>query len=303
MPEARDHMEVMAADTPKTERKPWVAGVLSVLLPGLGHAYLGRPELGVCWFATIQLLVLAYALIARSPLLPSVLTLGGILIPLTGYLFIVLSAVRLSRSVRQTYKPKVWNRWYVYLGVLVVGVSISSFLSDALKEFVVRSYKIPAGSMIPTLLVGDHILVDNLIYRLGNHPERGDIIVFRFPEDEEKDFIKRVVGTPGDTIQLRNKAVLVNGVVLDDNPFTQRVDPGIIDGTINPRDNFGPVTVPDGAYFVMGDNRDQSLDSRFWGFVRQEKIRGKAFCIYWSWSGQGQMTEWVRWERIGRRIR
>jgi signal peptidase I len=110
------------------------------------------------------------------------------------------------------------------------------------------------------------------------------------------------VGTPGDTVQLRNKAVLVNGVPLDDKSFTQRIDPGVIDGAINPRDNFGPVTVPDGSYFVMGDNRDQSLDSRFWGFVREEKIRGKAFRIYWSWSGQGQMTEWVRWERFGKAI-
>src|SRR5262245_24016161 len=181
--------------------------------------------------------------------------------------------------------------------------------------------------MIPTLLIGDYILVS----RLGNgiqwprqcqfqavfppinccgsqaiiefgKPQRGDIIVVRFPEDEEKDFIKRVVGTPGDTVQLRNKIVLVNGVVLDDKSFTQRIDPGVIDGTINPRDNFGPVTVPEGAYFVMGDNRDQSLDSRFWGFVREEKIRGKAFRIYWSWNGQGQMAEWVRWDRIGKAI-
>jgi signal peptidase I len=245
-------MEIVTADIPKTERKPWVAGGLSVLLPGLRHVYLGRPEVGVCWFATIQLLVFVYALIARSPLLPPVLTLGGILIPLTGYLFIIPSAVRLARSMRKTYKLKVWNRWYVYLGVLVVGVSLSSFLSDALKEFVVRSYKIPAGSMSPTLFIGDDILVDKPTYRLSNHPERGDIIVFRFPEDEEKDFIKRVVGTPGDTVQLRNKSVLVNGVVLDDKSFTQRIDPGVIDGTISPRDNFGPVTVPDGLLFRDG---------------------------------------------------
>jgi signal peptidase I len=181
--------------------------------------------------------------------------------------------------------------------------------------------------MIPTLLIGDHILVSKLSYGIQwpsqckfqagfppincyasqaliefGKPQRGDIIVFRFPEDEEKDFIKRIVGTPGDTIQLRNKAVLVNGVVLDDKSFTQRIDPGVIDGTINPRDNFGPVTVPDGAYFVMGDNRDQSLDSRFWGFVLEEKIRGKAFRIYWSWNGQGQITEWVRWDRFGKAI-
>ncbi len=101
---------------------------------------------------------------------------------------------------------------------------------------------------------------------------------------------------------VRNKRVIVNGEPLDDKAFTQHVDPGIIDGTINPRDNFGSVTVPEGSYFVMGDNRDQSLDSRFWGYVREEKIRGKAFRIYWSWNGQGPWTEWVRWERFGKAI-
>jgi signal peptidase I len=181
--------------------------------------------------------------------------------------------------------------------------------------------------MIPTLLIGDHILVSKLAYGIqwpsdckfqvafppvncyASHaliefgkPQRGDIIVFRFPEDEEKDFIKRIVGTPGDTVQLKNKVVLVNGRPLDDKAFTQRIDSGVIDGTINPRDNFGPVTVPPDSYFVMGDNRDQSLDSRFWGFVREEKIRGKAFRIYWSWSGQGQWQEWVRWGRFGKAI-
>ena len=206
-------------------------------------------------------------------------------------------------------------------------IVVAMLLAFAIRVFVVQAFKIPSGSMIPTLLIGDHILVSKLSYGIQwpsqckfqagfppincyasealiefGKPQRGDIIVFRFPEDEEKDFIKRIVGAPGDIVQLRNKAVLVNGVVLDDKSFTQRIDPGVIDGTINPRDNFGPVTVPDGAYFVMGDNRDQSLDSRFWGFVREEKIRGKAFRIYWSWNGQGQITEWVRWDRFGKAI-
>lgn len=206
-------------------------------------------------------------------------------------------------------------------------IVVAMLLAFAIRVFIVQAFKIPSGSMIPTLLIGDHILVSKLSYGIQwpsqckfqvalppvncyasqaliefGKPRRGDVIVFRFPEDEEKDFIKRIVGEPGDTVQLLNKAVLVNGRVLDDAQFTQRIDPGIIDGIINPRDNFGPVTVPEGAYFVMGDNRDQSLDSRFWGFVREEKIRGKAFRIYWSWSGQGQWTEWVRWDRFGKAI-
>lgn len=206
-------------------------------------------------------------------------------------------------------------------------IVVAMLLAFAIRVFVVQAFKIPSGSMIPTLLIGDHILVSKLSYGIQwpgdcqlkmalppvncyasrpliafGKPQRGDIIVFRFPEDEEKDFIKRIVGTPGDTIQIRNKVVVVNGVPLDDASFTQRIDPGIIDGTINPRDNFGAVTVPEGSYFVMGDNRDQSLDSRFWGYVREEKIRGKAFRIYWSWSGQGNWNQWVRWERLGKAI-
>jgi signal peptidase I len=206
-------------------------------------------------------------------------------------------------------------------------IVVAMLLAFAIRVFVVQAFKIPSGSMIPTLQIGDHILVSKLSYGFQwptdcklqwnfppmncyasqtiiafGKPQRGDIIVFRFPEDEEKDFIKRIVGGPGDTVQVKNKIVLVNGEPLDDKAFTQRIDPGIIDSTINPRDNFGPVTVPEGSYFMMGDNRDQSLDSRFWGFVREEKIRGKAFRIYWSWSGQGNWTEWVRWERLGKAI-
>jgi signal peptidase I len=207
-------------------------------------------------------------------------------------------------------------------------IIVAMLLAFAIRVFVVQAFKIPSGSMIPTLLIGDHILVSKLSYgiqwpgdckvRLSfppvtcytSHtlisfgpPQHGDIIVFRYPEDEDKDFIKRIVGLPGDRIEIRNKSVLVNGTLLEDHAYTQRVDPGIIDGTINPRDNFGPVTVPAGSYFVMGDNRDQSLDSRFWGYVSGEKIRGKAFRIYWSWSGQGRWEHWVRWERLGKAIR
>lgn len=207
-------------------------------------------------------------------------------------------------------------------------IVVAMLLAFAIRVFVVQAFKIPSGSMIPTLLIGDHILVSKLSYGVQwpadckvrmsfppvtcyasrtvlsfGRPERGDVIVFRYPEDEEKDFIKRIVGRPGDTIEIRRKVVYVNGAPLDDRAFTQRVDPGVIDGHINPRDNFGPITVPAQSYFVMGDNRDQSLDSRFWGFVSEEKIKGKAFRIYWSWSGQGAWQDWVRWERFGKAIR
>ena len=134
-------------------------------------------------------------------------------------------------------------------------------------------------------------------------PQREDIIVFRYPEDEEKDFIKRIIGLPGEQITIRNKKVYINDVPLHDQNYTQRMDPGMIAGEITPRDNFGPITVPQDSYFVMGDNRDQSLDSRFWGFVKIDKIKGKAFLSYMSLNGHGSWLDWVRWERIGKVIR
>ena len=206
-------------------------------------------------------------------------------------------------------------------------IIIAMLLAFTIRIFVVQAFKIPSGSMIPTLLIGDHILVSKLSYGFQwpteceikasfppmtcyrtetlvdfAAPERGDVIVFRFPEDEDKDFIKRIIGLPGDTIEIRDKVVYINGTPLDDKPYTQRIDPGLIEGSINPRDNFGPITVPQESFFVMGDNRDQSLDSRFWGYVSREKIRGKAFRIYWSWRGLGAWTEWVRWDRLGKAI-
>ena len=210
-----------------------------------------------------------------------------------------------------------------YAEAIVIAIILAFFI----RVFVVQAFKIPSGSMIPTLLIGDHILVSKMAYGFQwptdckfhvsfppvtcysssilwefGTPQRGDIIVFRYPEDEEKDFIKRIIGLPGDTIHTKNKVVYINGKPLRDESYTQRIDPGIIDGRINPRDNFGPITVPQESYFVMGDNRDQSLDSRFWGFVKMDKIKGRAFMSYWSWNGQGSWVDWVRWDRIGKLI-
>ena len=133
-------------------------------------------------------------------------------------------------------------------------------------------------------------------------PDRGDIIVFMFPEDETKDFIKRVIGLPGDRVEVRDKNVYINGQPLSE-PYTQHVDPAVLPHQVQPRDNLGPLTVPSDSYFVMGDNRDQSLDSRFWGYVKREKIKGKAFLIYWSWDSRGDLAHMVRWERIAKLIR
>jgi signal peptidase I len=165
---------------------------------------------------------------------------------------------------------------------------IAIVLAMVIRTFVVQAFKIPSGSMLQTLQVGDHILVNKFLYRFTS-PARGDIIVFKFPQDETRDFIKRVVGLPGDTVELRGKLLSINGQPVEE-PYASYDSP-------NPfRDAFGPVTVPPGHLFMMGDNRDSSQDSRAWGFLDRDKVRGKAFVIYWSWDSRWS----VRWRRIGR---
>jgi signal peptidase I len=177
--------------------------------------------------------------------------------------------------------------------------AIAILLALFIRAFVVQAFKIPSGSMEPTLLVGDHILVNKFIYGIKIpylqatlipicDPGPGDIIVFIYPEDKSKDFIKRVIGIPGDKIQMQGKQVLVNGIPFDDKY-------GFYDEkTGGSSRSFGPVVVPKDHYFVMGDNRDHSLDSRFWGFVPSTAIKGKAFIIYWSWPNWQRFLHLVR---------
>ena len=191
-----------------------------------------------------------------------------------------------------------------YVEALVMAVLLALFI----RTFVVQAFKIPSGSMLPTLQIGDHLLVNKFIYGLRiplvgkrilefRAPERGDVVVFIYPEDRTKDFIKRVIGTPGDRVEVRDKVVYINGERVED-PHAYYDAPDLR-GSHNPRDNFGPYTVPPHKIFVMGDNRDHSHDSRFWGSVDIDDILGKAFILYWSWDSDGFIP---RWSRIGMRI-
>ncbi|MBW2559787.1 MAG: signal peptidase I [Deltaproteobacteria bacterium] len=189
-----------------------------------------------------------------------------------------------------------------YAEAIIIAILIALFI----RTFVVQAFKIPSGSMKPTLQIGDHLLVNKFTYGIKipfirktlvpiDDPEREDIVVFIYPVDREKDFIKRVVGVAGDTIEIRNKKMYLNGLPYDDGHGVY-VDSLLFPASIQPRDNFGPVTVPAGHIFVMGDNRDQSYDSRFWGFVDLTDVLGKAFIIYWSWNKDSND---VRWGRMG----
>ncbi|MBN1932222.1 MAG: signal peptidase I [Desulfobacterales bacterium] len=192
----------------------------------------------------------------------------------------------------------------------VEAILVAIVLALFIRTFVVQAFKIPSGSMKETLLVGDHILVNKFIYGVKlpfldttiipiKTPKRGDITVFKFPEDPDKDFIKRVVGVAGDVIEIRNKQVYVNHELLN-HDFGIHKDPHMIPADMQPRDNFGPVTVPPNSLFVMGDNRDHSYDSRFWGFVDLKAVKGKAFIIYWSWDKE---NFGVRWSRMGKLLK
>jgi signal peptidase I len=192
-------------------------------------------------------------------------------------------------------------------------IAIAILLALVIRTLVVQAFTIPSGSMMDTLLVGDYILVNKFLYGAElpwpltdahlpglRHPERGDIIVFKYPQDEKRDFIKRIVGTPGDTVQVRGNQVLVNGRALAE-PYVKGGGVAHVGTPAYCGYAYGceATRVPPDSYFVMGDNRDNSQDSRYWGFVRRDKIKGKAFLIYWSWDGD---RHWPRWLRLGKYI-
>ncbi len=197
-------------------------------------------------------------------------------------------------------KPK--SKVKEYVESIIIAILIALFI----RTFIVCAYKIPSRSMVPTLLVGDHILVNKFVYGVKipllrrtiipvSEPKRGEIAVFIFPNDRSKDFIKRVIGVAGDKVEIKNKKIFINDQEFKD-PYGTFSDSLILPKSMQPRDNFGPVIVPEKSIFVMGDNRDESLDSRFWGFVNLKDVEGKAFIIYWSWNRDEKN---LRWERLG----
>ena len=204
--------------------------------------------------------------------------------------------------MKKNKKELVWE----YTKAVVTALLLALFI----RAYFIQAFKIPSGSMIPTLLIGDHILVNKFIYGttlplsdrrvlVFRKPEKGDIIVFKYPEDRTRDFIKRVIAIEGDVIESKNKVIYVNGKAVDE-PYAQHTDTSLRPGGIEPRDNFGPHIVPKEKYFMMGDNRDQSYDSRYWGYVDIRDIRGEALIMYWSWDGK---NHWPRFERIGRLVK
>jgi signal peptidase I len=202
-----------------------------------------------------------------------------------------------------------------YFESLVIAVILALFV----RTWVFQAFKIPTGSMENNLLVGDHLIVNKMVFAPAvtglerailprREIRRGDVVVFKYPEEPERDFIKRVIGLPGDRLELRRKKILINGQAIDE-PYVHLLEPPPADGA-SPSDDlrawYGPVNVPEHQYFMMGDNRDNSQDSRYWGFLPESYVKGKALFIYFSFEENGSVANLfsdIAWGRILNRVR
>jgi signal peptidase I len=256
-------------------RRPWLAALLTILETGLGHLYSGNLKRGLILFCISQFLSLVF-IASLIVIAPNAFTM--ILAILAGFAFTVycmVDAALIARRKRENYEPAKYNRWFVYVGyIFIAWLLVQTFTYFIVSPYLVQAYKLPTGSMEPTLLVGDQILINKHFYR-GREARRGEVVVFRYPPNPEVPSIKRLIGEPGDTVEIAKRTVYINGRPIMEN-YAQHIDPGSV------YEHFGPYRVPSDQYFVMGDNRDNSQDSRFWGFVPRKNLLGKALIIYWS---------------------
>ncbi len=275
-------------------RKPWLAALLSLLLPGLGQLYcarLGRAVLMV--MGSVVIYNVAMAILVFSDLNPFNVALPG-LMTLAYLLVVMVDAYRIAKQCGDNVSKRPYNRWYLYV-LLVVGWNCLTSYWFLFSDY--QAYSMPAFSMEDSIMVGDYILVDCSAYDSAA-PEINDIVVFVFPRDGVTKYIKRCVAGPGDNVLVQDKVLYVNNTMIESSPNVKYTD---VDGSGNPlvqprkeggldsRDNFGPYMVPSDSYFILGDNRDNSFDSRYWGPVPDSLILGKVVRIHWS----------ADWRRIG----
>ena len=267
-------------------RRAWLAGLLSLVASGLGQFYNGQWQKGLLFFGAELALGLGFFVVFDS-FAGMVLNLSS-LVALNVYALI--DAVIVARRSRE-YRLAPYNRWWAYLLAGLLGLGVGEGLQAALNAYGYETYKAPSGSMIPTLLVGDHFMTETL--STGDPVRRGDVVIF-FERRSGKHFVKRVVGLPGDAVSMRERQVFVDGKPLDE-PYLNAVD---VDAVM-PRDDMAPVRLGMDQYFLLGDNRDHSHDSRWLGPVPRKDILGRALYIYWP----GEPVAGSRFDRLGREIR
>jgi signal peptidase I len=290
----------------------WLAGVFSYLVPGLGQVYNGRAARGFLCYAlfgvwsslllVIALRAMQFAYSTLNVLLLFLFLFAG----LAGLIAIIIDAMRLARRRKGPFRLRAYNRWYIYLAAVLIYQGADWTVKGSLGRLVIRPYKIPTSSMEPTLRPGDFVL-SNQIYFCSKNPARGDVVIFRHPENPDVQMIKRIIGLPGDTLGISKKQVWVNGDMLSED-YVFHSDPEILPADRSSRDFFGPLIVPANRYFMMGDNRDSSSDSRFYGSVDRNAFQGRPSLIYMSldtslpwWNVIGRWIS-IRFSRIGKRI-
>lgn len=256
-------------------RNPFIAAGLSLLAPGAGQIYNGQGLKGIVFFLLPFILYEIWAL-ARLPGHFSGL-LAFFIVGIGYEVFVVVEAFDRARRLKEIpLKP--FNRGWIYLLLILISLGTGFIGSGFLLENIwgVSFARMPTASMEPALQKDDFLMVDLRAYK-NSKAERGDLVVFKYPPDPSKLFVKRVIALEGETVEIKNKEVVVNGTALQEPYKTHK------DKTIEQvRDNFGPITIPPGACFVLGDNRDVSADSRYWGNLPLASIKGKALYVYWA---------------------
>ena len=270
----------------KKRKLIWVF-LLTLITPGLGQIYNGMLKKGVTYAVALELVLLVF-----SPLLLNFYGMICYLAIIIGVIIFILLEALLKAKRLGEIALKPYNKWYIYLLIfLLSSFAIHPFLSWIIKNNIAKAYKIPSSGMEPTLLDGDHLIANMKPYK-GETPKRGDIVIFEYPKDPSKDFIKRVIGLEGEKVEIIGSRIRINDQLIED-PWGYYSETSVIPKAIPALEQFGPVVVPKDSIFVMGDNRNNSHDSRFWGFVHIRQMKGKALYIYWA----------TRKSRIGKEIK
>jgi len=276
---------------PNSPRKWWNAALLSIFMPGLGHIYNGQTKRGLLiWLLMVPVHSASLLLTVRFSFI------GFLAIILLYHLAVIANSILVARRNSECYAPNKFNKWYAYIGIYVLAAVLSSVILLYARVNIAQAYKVVSSGMEDTILKGDHVLVDKTVDT--KKIIRGNIVIFEHPEDANKSNISRVIGLPGDVIEGKAKKIYINGKLYKPD-FEIHKEEEFIPSTFNPRDSFGPITVPENSYFMMGDNRDRSYDSRFFRFITREKIMGMVKLIYWSWDVDKLRP---RMQRIGQKF-
>lgn len=267
---------------------PFLSAVLSFIMPGLGQFRNGQLLKSIIFYI---LYFVAFFIFHFFNLFR---TFNGLIIifilSMVLYLFIIGDAFTFARRNKGKDKES-YKKWLIYIILIILHLIIASLYKSYMNSNFIMAHRVPTASMEPTIKPGDFFIADYQYYK-KNPVKPNDVVVLRFPKDSKRKFIERCIGIGGQVVEIKDKSVFVDGKVFPDSQKTQFIDPNIIlkditDPDVYPkhienRDNYGPITVPRGHYFVMGDNRDNSYDSRFWGFLPKENVLAKPLYIYWA---------------------